>query len=194
MPLGHRSTLLSLAACTVLLGFGAPSIRAQTPVAVRLVTAPEGNLVRVSVQRDGMVSPGDVAGTIRTVHGTLVVDAEGQPVPDESQFTLNLVSLNQGRASFDPNAYLYVTALHRFPVPLPATGRVAFMMVGDLVIHRITHTTYWRVEGEMVNGGFRGRATTSYGSWAAGPRGISTRERLEFDFHLVSAAPPAGTR
>ena len=188
--------------------FGVSSVSADTGKAVRLVLAPDGNEARYRV-REQLVSldfPNDAVGATRGITGSLVLDAEGQVVPAESRFVIDVTTLKSDRERRDgylqrrtletaqyPTVILVPTAIRGLPWPLPTSGTFAFEMDGDLTIKGVTRTVRWQVKAEAVGGGFAGSASTSF-TFAAfeltKPRvsvvlSVEDEIRLEYDFHLV---------
>jgi len=180
----------------------------DTGRAVRLIVAPEGNQARYRV-REQLVNldfPNDAVGATSAITGTLVLDADGNVVPGESQFLIDVTVLKSDKERRDgylqrrtletaeyPTVTLAPTALRGLPWPLPASGTFAFEMDADLTIKEVTRTVRWQVEVEAVGGSFTGKASTSFPFEAfelAQPRvsvvlSVENEITLEYDFHLV---------
>jgi polyisoprenoid-binding protein YceI len=184
------------------------SVRAGAAERLHLVLAPEGNEARYRVREQlaGVDFPTDAVGVTKDITGGIALDEQGNVVPAESKFVIDLRSLKsdkerrdryvQGRVletdSF-PTAVLVPTALEGLPSPLPTSGPLAFELVGDLTIHGVTRPTTWQVNAVADNGGFTGTASTTLGFPEFNltkPKvmvvlSVADSIRLEYDFHLV---------
>jgi polyisoprenoid-binding protein YceI len=155
---------------------------AKTPAAslpqgaLRLVLAAEGNQARFAVREQlaSLTRPNDAVGTTTAVEGALVVQPDGQPLPAESRFVVDLTTLRTDSSRRDgyiqsntletatfPEAVFVPTATSGLPVPLPTGGAVAFQLSGDLTVHGITRPVTWDVTGEIAGSALRGTAATS---------------------------------
>jgi polyisoprenoid-binding protein YceI len=183
-------------------------VPADTGKVVRLTLAPAGNEARYRVREQlaNLDFPNDAVGATSAVTGSLVLDADGNLVPGQSRFVIDVTTLKSDRERRDgylqrrtletarfPAVTLVPTALRDLPWPLPAAGTFAFEMDADLTIKAVTRGVRWQVEGEAVEGGFTGTATTSFRFEAfelVKPRvsvvlSVEDEIRLEYDFHLV---------
>jgi hypothetical protein len=185
-----------------------PVLPTDTGRTVRLVPAPEGNEARYRV-REQLVSldfPNDAVGVTSGITGSLVLDADGNVVPAESGFVIDVTLLKSDKERRDgyiqrrtletaqfPTVRLVPKAARGLPWPLPASGTFTFDLFTDLTIKAVTRGVQWTVEAEAAGGGFRGRASTSFPFEAfelTKPRvsvvlSVADEIRLEYDFHLV---------
>lgn len=144
--------------------------------ALRLVLTAEGNQAQFAVREQlaSLTLPNDAVGTTTAVEGALVVLPDGQPLPAESRFVVDLTTLKTDSSRRDgyiqsntletgtfPEAIFVPTASTGLPVPLPTGGAVAFQLTGDLTVHGITRPVTWDVTGEIAGSALRGTATTS---------------------------------
>jgi polyisoprenoid-binding protein YceI len=184
-----------------------PGVKAQTEVRFQL--APSGNEARYRVREQfvGVNLPNDAVGATTAVTGTLVI-AGGAVVPDLSKFTVDLRTLRSDSENRDRAVQGRVLQTEKFPLielmireirgltwPLPATGKLAFELVGDMRLHGETKPSIWQVTAEPKDGGLAGRASTAFTFGEFGMpvptsfRVLSVEDnvRLEYDFHLVPA-------
>lgn len=202
-----------------------PSSEAASPQSVRghaadrlhLVPAPEGNEARYRVREQlaGLDFPSDAVGVTKGITGGIVLDEQGNVVPAESKFVIDLTTLKSDKERRDrfvqrrtlqtdrfPTAVLVPTALRGVPSPLPAAGPLAFELVGDLTIHGVTRPTTWQVTAVAADGGFTGTASTTFGFPEfdlTKPRvmvvlSVADSIRLEYGFHLVPDSVGGGGR
>jgi len=207
-----------LAAVVTLGGFGARVARPETGrtgvgtavsgPTVRLAVAPEGNEARYRVREQlaNIDFPTDAIGASDGVTGALVFDDHGTLLPDSSRIVVDLTRLKSDKERRDryiqgrtlqtdqfPTAVLVPTELRGAPAPLPASGPLKFVLVGNLTIHGVTRPTTWEVTGTAAGGGYMGTAHTAFTFQDFGlepPRlafllSVADTIRLEYDFHLV---------
>ncbi|MBI3362477.1 MAG: YceI family protein [Chloroflexi bacterium] len=92
-----------------------------------------------------------------------------------------------------PAVDFVITQQHGLPVPLPTAGQVAFQLIGDLTIHRVTRPTTWNVTAQVSGHELKGSASTTFKFGDFGmevPRAfvvlsVEDKIRLEHDFHFV---------
>jgi polyisoprenoid-binding protein YceI len=100
--------------------------------------------------------PNDAVGETMDVTGTIVLDAEGNVVAEESQIVVGLAGLSSDSSRRDgyvnrrtletdqyPNATFAVKAMQGLPWPLPTSGVVTVQMVGDLTVKDQTREVTW---------------------------------------------------
>jgi len=88
------------------------------------------------------------------------------------------------------------TAVRGLPWPLPASGELAFDLIGDLTVKETTRSTVWHVTAVAKDGGFAGTATTSFTFAEIGLEKPSVRVvlsvedtlKLEYDFTVAPAS------
>jgi len=141
-----------------------------------------------------------------------VIGENGAVVPEESSFLVDLTALKSDKERRDgyvqrrlleteqyPTAELIPTELGGLPWPLPSSGTVSFELIGDLTVRAVTRSTVWKVEAEVIDGGFVGSATTTFtfDDFAlTKPRvavvlSVEDDIQLELGFHLIPAPEPA---
>lgn len=175
---------------------------------LKLVLAPEGNEARYRVREQlaGVDFPNDAVGVTKDIKGGIVLDARGNVVAAESKLVVDITTLTSDKERRDrfiqrrtlqtdsfPTVVLVPTALEGLPHPLPASGPLAFELVGDLTVHGVTRPTRWRVSATAEGDGFSGTATTTFTfpdfgltkPSVAVVLTVADSIRLEYDFHLV---------
>jgi polyisoprenoid-binding protein YceI len=184
---------------------------------LRLVLAPDGNQARYRVREQlaGVDFPSDAVGATNDITGGIVFDEQGNIVPAESKFVVDLTTLKSDRERRDrfvqrrtlqtdsfPTAVLVPTALRGLRAPLPTSGPLAFELIGDLTVHGVTRSSTWQVSAVAEHGGFAGTASTTFGFAEFGltqPRvavvlSVADSIRLECDFRLVPDSAGGGGR
>ena len=189
-----------------------PPPAARDQGTTRYVLAPEGNSARYFV-REQLASinfPSDAVGVTDSLSGGITVDDKGQVVPAESKIVANISYLKSDRdmrdgfirrRTMDTDKYPTVTLVPReikgLTLPLPASGRLSFTVLGDLTVKGVTRPTTWSVTAGVRNGAVRGTASTGF-TFAdfqiEKPKVMSILSvadsiHLVYDFNLV----PAGT-
>ena len=182
---------------------------------LRLVVAPDGNEARYRVREQlaGVDFPNDAVGVTQDIRGGIALGEEGNVVPAESKFVIDLTTLKSDKERRDrfiqrrtlqtdsfPTAVLVPTALKGLPHPLPSSGPLAFELIGDLTVHGVTRPTTWQVSAVATNGGFSGTASTTFAFPDFGmtkPRvavvlTVADSIRLEYDFRLVPDSAGGG--
>jgi polyisoprenoid-binding protein YceI len=180
---------------------------------MRLVTAAEGNAARYRVREQlaGLQFPNDAVGETDAITGTLVLEADGRVVREESRFVVDLTTLKSDKERRDryvqrntlqteefPTAVFVPTSIGGLPLPLPASGEFTLRLEGELTLHGVTRPTTWDVTLRAEGGQFTGRAATQFDFESFGmaiPRVASVLSivdeiRLEYDLRLVPAPAP----
>lgn len=163
---------------------------------------------RVREQLANRDLPGDAIGATKDISGTLVTDANGVIMADQSRFVIGLQSLKSDSSRRDnflannvlqtgrfPSAAFAPTTATGLPTPLPASGQGAFELTGDLTIRDVTRTVTWQVTITREGNAISGTATTSFTfkdfnlTQPRVPVVLSVQDtiKLEFDFQLQLA-------
>jgi polyisoprenoid-binding protein YceI len=182
--------------------------RVAAAPAVRLVVAPAGNEVRYKI-REQLVRvdlPSDAVGRTSDITGGIAVGPEGQIIPAESRFVVNVGSLKSDRDMRDgyvrrrvletdqfPTVEFTPTSVRGLPKTLPTSGSHTFDVIGNLTVHGVTRPTTWHVTAAAQNGQVTGNASTIFTFADFGlqqPRvpivlSVADTIRLEYDFTLV---------
>lgn len=176
---------------------------------LRFVPAPDGNEARYLVNETlaSLQVPSDAVGRTSAVTGMIVVNADGSIVAGESQFTVDLATLQSDSSRRDnyvrgntletdlyPNAEIVLTAVEGLPSPLPTSGEVTFQLMGDLTVHGVTKPATWQVTAQVGEGTLTGLATTSftfadYNMQKPSVMSVLSVDdviRLEYQFNLVA--------
>jgi polyisoprenoid-binding protein YceI len=147
--------------------------------------------------------PNDAIGETPDVAGAIVFSADGTVQPEHSGITVNLQTLvsDEGRrdtylrtnviqSNMYPEAAFVLQEVSGLPWPLPASGAVAFQLIGDMTIHGEIRPLTWDVNAVFGDGAVSGQAKTRF---TFGQFGISAPNlffilsvkddiRLEVDF------------
>ncbi len=112
-------------------------------------------------------------GETPDVGGSVVFDADGKADPSQSVVTVGLAGLTSDESRRDdyvrgrvfnvsqfPNAELVVTDVADMPWPLPESGEVSFLLIGDFTVRDTTVLTKWEVTAEISGGTATGQAKT----------------------------------
>lgn len=190
----------------------AAPLPASLPAGTRTwVLASDGNQAsyRVREQLANRSFPTDAVGSTTSVSGKLALGGDGQPIPEASQFSVNLTNLQSDSGGRDryvrqntlqtdqfPSAVFTPKAVQGLPSPLPTSGKVTFQLSGDLTIHGVTKPATWDVTAEVTGQDLTGTATTTFVFSDFGmqaPRAfvvlsVEDKIQLEYDFHLVPAS------
>jgi len=186
--------------------------RGQTK-ALRFVVASVGNEARYRVREQlaRMDFPSDAIGKTNQVEGALVIGADGKIAREGSSFTVDLKSIQSDNMRRDgfirrhtlrtdsfPKAVFVPTSTRGLPATLPATGALAFELIGDLTIHGVTRPATWQVTATRnASGAVTGTATTTFSFADHGmtiPRfgmvlSVDDSITLEYDFNLLPQPP-----
>ena len=187
----------------------AKNAAATTPAApIRFIIGPAGNEARYRVREQlmGANLPNDAIGATRTITGSIVAYADGRIVKDSSKIVIHLDSLKSDKDRRDgflrrrtletekyPIVELIPTEIRGFNGKLPASGTVAFQLLGDLVLKGVPHPTVWNVTARAEGQDVTGSATTAFTFKDIGldqpkvPVVLSVADtiKLEYDFKLV---------
>lgn len=169
-----RVVALGVIACTGLC-FPAP-LQSQAPTGSTRIEITAGSTAeyRVREQLARLNFPNDAVGTTGSLTGSIVVGPGGAIAPG-SKLTVDLRNL-QSDADRRDN-FLRQNTLHtsKFPMavfvprrqeglsdPLPASGKAAFKLIGDMTIHGVTTELAWDVAASFAPGAVSGEATTRF--------------------------------
>jgi len=181
---------------------------ATAVVGLHLVVAPSGNEVRYRIREQlaRVELPNDAIGRTGQITGGIGVGADGQIIPAESKFVVNVATLASDRSMRDnfvrrrlletdqfPTVEFTATSLRGLPKTLPTSGAHTFDVIGDLTVHGLTKPTNWNVTAELKNGQLTGTARTLFTfadfnlDQPHVPIVLSVNDtiRLEYDFALV---------
>lgn len=189
----------------------AATIRPNDPVSgdlLRFVVVPESSQARYRV-REQLANrdlPNDAVGATNIISGTMVIDGDGNLVPDGSRFVIDMSTVQSDSSRRDgyvrnnvlqtaqyPNVTFVPSAITGLPSPLPASGEGTFQMTGDLTIRDVTKPATWAVTLSRAGDTLTGQATTSF-TFAdyniPQPRvpillSLQDLIKLEFDFTMV---------
>ena len=186
-----------------------PALAAAASVAgLHLVVSTAGNEVRYRIREQlaHVDLPNDAIGRTGQISGGIGIGADGQIIPAESKFTVNVGTLASDRSMRDnyvrrrvletdqfPAVEFSPTSLRGLPKILPTSGAHTFDVVGNLTVHGVTKPTTWRVTAESKNGQVSGTASTLFTFSEFNldqphvPIVLSVNDtiRLEYDFALV---------
>lgn len=188
MPISRigRRAALALAAAAALVVLAAGPGTSSAPTAVggpRVVLAADATRVELIpgasearyVAREVLAGRGfnEAVGRTTDVSGSVLLDASGSVLPEQSRVMVDLRTLQSDSANRDryiqrntlqtdqfPTAELVVTAAPGLPVPLPTSGSAAFELLGDLTVHGVTRPVTWQVTAEFADGAVSGTAVT----------------------------------
>lgn len=117
----------------------------------------------------------DAVGSTKGVTGKLVFSSDGQILPEQSNVTIDVKSLQSDRNSRDMYLRRNTLQSEQFPTvtftpkevkglkfPLPAAGEVAFQMTGDLTVKTLTKPVTWDVKTVMGGKDATGSAKTTF--------------------------------
>jgi polyisoprenoid-binding protein YceI len=175
---------------------------------LQLVVSPEGNEARYRIREQlaGVDLPNDAVGATGEVSGGIAFDASGNLVPASSKFVVNVGTLKSDTARRDgyvrgriletsqiPTVELMPTAIRGLTLPLPASGKKTFQLIGDLTVHGVTKPTMWNVNATFDKVRVTGAAATSFVFSDFGlnqPRvpvvlSVADSIKLEYTFSLV---------
>ena len=149
-----------------------PTAPADGGVTVSLSEASAARYV-VGEQLARLSMPNDAIGETPDVSGSVVFDADGKVDSSKSVVTVGLAGLKSDESRRDgyvrnrvfdtsqyPDAELVVTDVADMPWPLPESGEVAFLLIGDFTVRDVTTVTKWDVTAELSGGTITGQAKT----------------------------------
>ena len=139
------------------------------------VSLSEASVARyvVGEQLARLSMPNDAIGETPDVSGSVVFDMDGKVDSSKSIVTVGLAGLKSDESRRDgyvrnrvfdtsqyPNAELVVTDVADMPWPLPESGEVTFLLIGDFTVRDVTTVTKWDVTAELSGGTITGQAKT----------------------------------
>ena len=139
------------------------------------VSLSEASVARylVGEQLARLSMPNDAIGETPDVSGSVVFDADGKVDSSMSVVTVGLAGLKSDESRRDgyvrnrvfdvsqyPDAELVVTEVADLPWPLPESGEVTFLLIGDFTVRDVTTVTKWDVTAEISGGTVSGQAKT----------------------------------
>lgn len=180
-----------------------------TVASIRYVTAPTGNSARYRIREQlvGLDLPNDAVGETRGVTGAIVADANGNVIPSESKFTVDVAALKSDKDRRDsfvrsrvletdqhPTVTFVPTSVRGVTLPLPMSGSRSFELLGNLTVRGTTRPAVWKVNAQFHPDRVTGAAFTSFTFADYGivqPRvpvllSVDETIKLELDFTLVS--------
>ena len=184
----------------------------KADVPMHFDVTPTGNEARYRVREQlmGANLPNDAVGTTTQVSGTIVVFADGRIVKDSSKIVVNITSLKSDKDRRDgfvqrrtmetdkyPTVEFVPTEVRGFNGILPASGTLAFELLGDLTVHGSTHPAVWHVTAHADGQGVAGSAHTAFTfkdinlDQPKVPVVLSVADtiKLEYDFRFARATP-----
>jgi YceI-like domain len=190
----------------------APVSRKATSVTsvagLHLIVAPLGNEARYRIHEQlvRVDLPNDAIGSTGQITGGIGIGGDGQIIPAESKFVINVATLTSDRTMRDnyvrrrvletdqfPTVEFSPTSIKGLPRTIPTTGAHTFDMIGNLTVHGTTKPTTWHVTTEAKNGQVTGTASTLFTFSEfnlAEPHvpmvlNVNDTIRLEYDFALI---------
>lgn len=149
-----------------------PTAPADGGVTVSLSEASAARYL-VGEQLARLSMPNDAIGETPDVSGSVVFDADGKVDSSKSVVTVGLAGLKSDESRRDgyvrnrvfdtsqyPDAELVVTDVADMPWPLPESGEVTFLLIGDFTVRDVTTVTKWDVTAELSGGTITGQAKT----------------------------------
>ena len=153
-----------------------PTAEPEAPASVGVtVSLSESSVARylIGEQLARLSMPNDAIGETPDVSGSVVFDADGKVDSSKSVVTVGLAGLTSDESRRDgyvrnrvfdvskyPDAELAVTDVADLPWPLPESGEVKFLLIGDFTIRDTTVLTKWEVTAEISGGTITGQAKT----------------------------------
>ena len=117
--------------------------------------------------------PNDAIGETPDVSGSVVFDADGKVDSSKSVVMVGLAGLKSDESRRDgyvrnrvfdvsqyPDAELVITEVADLPWPLPESGEITFLLIGDFTVRDVTTVTKWDVTAEISGGTVSGQAKT----------------------------------
>jgi polyisoprenoid-binding protein YceI len=117
--------------------------------------------------------PSEAIGTTKNVRGRIVLSPTGEPIPEQSQVTVDLSTLQSDERRRDnfikqntlqtdrfPQATFTAKDIEGLAMPLPTSGEASFRLSGDLAVHGVTRPVTWQVTATFTPSGVAGNATT----------------------------------
>jgi len=179
--------------------------------ATRLEIAPGTKAsYRVREQLLGFNFPNDALGTTQSVSGSITIAPDGA-VAAGSKITVDLRTLKSDddrrdnylrdrtlQTNQSPYAEFVARRLTGVPMPIPASGKAALQLVGDMTVHRTTAEIVWTIDATLGPDRVTGQAKTSFPFAKFGltiPRlpgllSVDDNIRLELDLVLKRSDAP----
>ena len=139
------------------------------------VSLSEASVARylVGEQLARLSMPNDAIGETPDVSGSVAFDADGKVDSSKSVVMVGLAGLKSDESRRDgyvrnrvfdvsqyPDAELVITEVADLPWPLPESGEVTFLLIGDFTVRDVTTLTKWDVTAEISGGTVSGQAKT----------------------------------
>lgn len=173
----------------------------------RLVVTEEGNTARYLVREQlaGLDFPNDAVGETDAVSGSILFNADGEIVSEESSIVVyisgltsdrnrrdNFIQRNTLNSSEYPTVQIVPLQTRGLTFPLTEDEPFTFDIVGNLTVRDTTRATSWRVNAQFSEGVLTGTARTEFTFEEFGmekPRvgsvlSVADAIRLEYDFTL----------
>lgn len=152
-----------------------PSAQQQGVTKYRIVPEQSEVRYRVREQLARLNFPSDAIGSTRTISGTIVVDSQGNIVPEASGFQVDLSTLKSDEGRRDNFIRQNTLDTVRYPFakfapreikgltgPPPSSGQITFQLIGDLTIKDVTKPVTWDVTADITGNQVKGQAKTSF--------------------------------
>jgi len=130
---------------------------------------------RVTEQLANVSLPNDAIGRTKQVSGSVTINPDGTLDTANSNFTVDLSTLQSDEGMRDnfvrrnvlqtdqfPTAAFVPTGISGLTLPLPDAGQVSFQLTGDLTIRDVTKPVTWDVTGAIQGDEAVGTAVTSF--------------------------------
>jgi polyisoprenoid-binding protein YceI len=152
-----------------------PTAAATAAQGVRLVVEGSQSEARYRAREQllGRNLPSDAIGTSKTVSGRIVLGASGEPLPEQSQISVDLTALQSDERRRDnfikqdtlqtsrfPSATFVAREVEGLPTPIPTSGDATFKLSGELTVHGVTRPVTWQVTATFSDTAVSGTATT----------------------------------
>ena len=140
------------------------------------VTVGDGTVARyvIGEQLANRDLPNDAIGETSNVTGSIVFEADGNVVPEQSSLLVDVSTLESDSGRRDnylrgnslqtgayPEARLAVNEVVDLPWPLPDSGHATFMLIGDFTVRDVTKVVKWEVEAQF-GPEIKGQASTVF--------------------------------
>jgi polyisoprenoid-binding protein YceI len=129
----------------------------------------------VREQLAGFDLPSDAVGTTETVSGSLVLAPNGTFDPALSKLTVDLTTLKSDQSMRDnylrgrtletekfPTAEFIPRRVQGLALPIPASGKASFQLIGDMTVHGVTSELTWAVTATLAPDRVTGQANTNF--------------------------------
>lgn len=166
---------------------------------------------RVRERLAGRDFPNDAVGVTTEVTGSIAFDEEGGIIAERSKIAVDVSSLESDEGRRD--RYIRNNSLesNRFPIalfearatrglswPLPASGEVAFQLLGEMNLHGVAKPITWEVAIRFGDGQVTGQALTTFtfGYFnMAIPRAVvvlSVEDQVQLELDFTAAVETGG--